>query len=179
MRIRMIAVTKIITILAFGISFMSGCATSVSGGGVVPGQHVEKASRVVILPVQDGIEREDGPAQGSGLAMSAAIRDTLIRHGISPYISENDSLSGAIAEARSLDYEYVMKAVLTEWEDNATAWSGRPDSAALSVELYDVLNATLVATATHREKASSVTMASGTPERFVGDLAEAVVGKLF
>ena len=157
------------------------CASSQTGGGVVPGQTRPTATgtKVVILAVPDGSERREGPAGGSGAAMTAALRDSLIQKGIAPLVSETDSLTGAFEQARDLDYDYVLKAVLTEWEDNATEWSGRPDSAALSAELYDANEATLVATATQREKGSSMAITSQTPERFLEEIADHVVAKLF
>ena len=157
------------------------CATSTTGGGVVPGQARPSlvGAKVLLIPVPDGAERKDGPAEGSGAAMTTSIRDAIIAAGGAPLVAEVSSLEAAFNQAKRVDYEFVLKAVFTEWEDNATAWSGRPDTAALSAELYDADQATLISTATQREKGTSSTMRSRTPDRFLTAIATAVVAQLF
>jgi hypothetical protein len=168
----------VVTVFCFSLI---GCAASQTGGGVVSQQLVPTmaGAKVVILPIADGVERKDGPAAGSGAAMTANLRDALIRRGASPLVTEATSLSAAFAEAQSMGYAYVLKATFTEWEDNATEWSSRPDSAALSAELYEVSGKTLIATATHRERGSTMTLVSQTPERFIPIISNAVLTKLF
>ena len=76
------------------------------------------------------------------------------------------------------DYDCILKAAITEWEDNATEWSGWPDSAALSVELYD-LTPTLISSGSHRKKASAMATASIRPDRFVPELTEFTLARAF
>jgi Domain of unknown function (DUF4823) len=66
--------------------------------------------------------------------------------GFAPFSSDSVSMADAIKEAKERAYDYVLRTNITEWEDNATAWSGKKDSIALSLELYD-LAPTLVARA--------------------------------
>jgi hypothetical protein len=155
------------------------CATSQTTGTVVPGQAALPPGKVLIIPIADGSERREGSAAGSGAAMTAAVRDALIAQGVTPLVSEVTTLAAAVDEARKLDYPYILKAVIIEWEDNATEWSGRPDTAALSAELYDASSATLLATATHREKASSMALISQSPDRFMPLIAKAIAAKFF
>lgn len=93
-------------------------------------------------------------------------------------MSEQTDLDAAIKQAQTLRYDYVLKAIITEWEDNATEWSGRPDSAAVSAELYDAQSMKLVATATQREQASAIAMVPQSPERFIPILSRRIVEKL-
>jgi len=160
------------------LSYLAACATSQTGGGVVPGQTIRPASKIIVLPIPDGVERKDGPAAGTGAAMAAGIRDALIQAGVSPMVTEQTGLDGAIKQARSLGYDYVLKATITEWEDNATEWSGRPDSAGVSAELYDAKSMQLVSTATQREQASAMAVVPQSPERFIPTLSRRVVEKL-
>ena len=161
------------------LSALTACATSQTGGGVVPGQTIRPVSKIIVMPIPDGVERKDGPAGGSGTAMTAAVRDALIQAGQSPMVTEAAALEAAINHARGVGYDYVLKATITEWEDNATEWSGRPDSAAVSAELYDVTSMQLVSTATQREQASAVALLSESPERFIPTLSRRIVEKLF
>ena len=166
------------TTTALVLSILAACATSQTGGGVAPGQTVKPASKIIVLPIPDGVERKDGPAAGTGAAMTAAVRDALIQAGVSPMVTEVSGLEAAFKQARTLGYDYVLKAVITEWEDNATEWSGRPDSAAVSAELYDATSMQLVSTATQREQASAVALVSESPERFIPTLSRHIVEKL-
>ncbi len=165
-------------LIAAMCGFLCACAVSQTGGGLVPGQSLKSGSKILVMPIPDGVERTDGPARGSGAAMTAGFRDTLIKAGRTPLLSETTSLEQAFGQAKRLGYQYVVKATLTEWEDNATEWSGRPDSAALSAELYDVESLQLVATATHREKGSAMALIPETPERFIPILSHRVVSRL-
>jgi hypothetical protein len=122
---------------------------------------------VLLLPIPDGGNSEDGMAPGSGAAMTADLRDKLLQRGMSPLVSE----------ARTLGYEFLIKAVFTDWQDNATEWSGRPDRAAVSAELYDAKSATLLATATDREKGSAISLVSQDPSRFYPVISNSILTK--
>jgi hypothetical protein len=135
-----------------------------------------QSGKIVILTVLDGKERGGDVGAGSGANFTAAIRDALVSHGLSPFTSEKSSLVEGILDARQLGYDYVLRAVITQWEDNATAWSGKKDSAALSVEIYD-LTPTLVASATALKKGSSWAMSSKSPDRLVPELTQTCLAK--
>lgn len=165
-----------------------GCASSQTTGGSVPGTAATtplpvgaaasvSGLRVMILPISDGGNAEDGIAPGSGAAMTANLRDALLKRGISPLVTEAATLDQAVQQARSLRYEYIIKAVFTDWQDNATEWSNRPDHAALSAELYDTETVTLLAALTHAEKGSALSMVSQNPARFYPLISTAVINK--
>jgi len=137
-----------------------------------------QSAKIVLLTVQDGKERGGDIGAGSGGNFTAAIRDALVLHGLSPLTSEKTSLAEGIQEARQLGYEYVLRAMITEWEDNATEWSGKKDSAALSVEIYD-LTPMLVASGTARKQGSSWAMSSKSPDRLVAEVTQACLAKAF
>jgi len=174
----------LILCLSFAV-LLAGCASSQTTGGVVPAQNVSTAParaslagvRVLLLPIPDGANTEDGIAPGSGAAMTADLRDRLLQRGMSPLVTEATSLEAAIQQAKSLGYEFVIKAVFTDWQDNATEWSARPDHAGVSAELYDAKTATLLATATHREKGSAISFVSQDPSRFYPIISNAVIAK--
>jgi hypothetical protein len=147
-------------------------------GAWLPGTELIPGASVLILPVGDGIERSDGPASGSGAAVTSSIRNQLIEHGFSPRVAESTRLSSALSEAEKLDFTYVLKGVLTEWEDNATEWSGKPDRAALSLELYEVQSERMVASSQYRIKGSVVSQFSQ-PDRFVPELVDNALGRIF
>ena len=149
-------------------------------GQWLPGQSLASGATVLLMPVPDGKEKEEeGPAVGSGAAVGALMRDTLIRKGYGLQQSEKLSVADAVGEARGLGFSYVLKVSITEIEDNATEWSGRPDSFGMAAELYDARTGLLVATASHRIQGGSAQMFSRSPERFYPEAVDHVLGKLF
>jgi hypothetical protein len=74
---------------------------------------------------------------------------------------------------------YVLKVVITDWEENATEWSGKPDSVAASAELYDSSSGELVAVASHSVKGSTTAWVAKTPDRFYPEIADNLLGRLF
>jgi hypothetical protein len=156
-----------------------GCAAKRSiEGAWLPGQELQPGASILIVPVEDGVEREDGPAHGSGAAVTAAIRDKLLARGFPPRLAESTSVSDALTEASELQLVYVLKGVITEWEDNATAWSGKPDRAALSVELHDVESGEMVAAAHYRVASPAATLTSKQPDRFIPEIVDNALARL-
>jgi len=167
---------------AAGLAFvaLTGCsATRTSNVVVVPGKLIPRGSQVYILKVADGQERREGPAAGSGFAVATGLRDALFAQGFPPLLSDTSDLEAGLADAATLHYDYLLRAVITEWEDNATAISTRPDRAALSVEVYDVSRRELIATSRHEVSSGHGDYKSRTPDRFVPELADFCLGSLF
>jgi uncharacterized protein DUF4823 len=154
------------------------CASTQTTGGIVAGQAPVRKGKVLIIPVTDGKERSGEVAAGSGIRLASAISRRPCSAWHCASVSDSASIAEAVREARELGYDYILKAAITEWEDNATEWSGRPDSAALSVELYD-LTPTLVSSGSHRKKASALAIASSSPDRFVPELIQFTLARVF
>ncbi len=146
---------------------------------LVPGKLITPGAKIYLLKVPDGVQRSEGPAEGSGFAMAVGLRDSLLGHGFSPLLSDVKDLDAGLTEAGNLGYKYVVRAQFTEWEDNASMWSGRPDLASLSVEVYDTGTRGLVATSTHHVEGPRSDYRSRTPDRFVPELADQCLGPIF
>ncbi len=170
---------RLMAITAFLMS--TGClpAQRLTTGGVVPGKQILQGSRILILPIADGVEREDGPAAGSGAAMTAGIRDALIAHGVSVVTLDISQGTDPAERAVSSDCSYYLRGTIPEWEDNATEWSSKPDVAALSLELFETDTRELAGSATHRVASSTAQGFSRRPDRFVPELVDHTLGKLF
>jgi hypothetical protein len=107
------------------------------------------------------------------------MRDELLSKGFSPLISDEKTLQGAIASARTQGYIYVLRPVITQFEDNNTPWSHKPDRASLSVELYSVADGSLVAAGTHNVVGPTQDPVDMKPIRFVPELVDTCLGSLF
>lgn len=163
--------------VAVAASGAGGCTQvqRTTTGGWISGRVVRTEPKILVMPVSDAEERKSGRAHGSGLAMTAALRDTLIAHGFNARVGEAIGLSECTKEARALKFDYVLKAVATEWVDKPTDWTGIRDSAALSLELYESGSGDLVATVTHRIEGRTAALPT---DRFIGELADAALAKL-
>jgi hypothetical protein len=145
-------------------------------GGKVAGQAPVRAGKVIVMAVADGKERNGDVASGSGDRAQSAIRDALVARGFAPFTSETGSISDAVKEARELAYDYVVRARITEWEDNATSWSAKRDTVAISIEIYD-LTPTLLTTGAHRQRGSSFAITDSTPDRMLLEAVQAALGR--
>jgi hypothetical protein len=129
-----------------------------------------------VLQIANGVEAKEGPAQGTGRAVTSAVRDQLVSHGYVPLVMEPRDLVTAFEESKELGYRYLLRGEISAWEDNATEWSGRPDVAELSIEVYDVLSKSLIGSATHSIEGGD---SAKQPIRFVPELADHALAKLF
>ena len=171
------------TVLAIAgvVAIASGCAVPVhqTTGQVVPGVEVSKAPKIVILDINDGQEKGQEATVGSGQAMVSALRDRLMQHNIPVTTVQTTTLEDGYREAERLGFDYVLRGVYTNWEDNATAWSLNPDRAEFALELLSVDSRSLAASANHRRQASGATFLSNTPMRFIPELADSTLGRIF
>jgi hypothetical protein len=158
---------------------LGGCtATRSSNVVVTPGQLISPGSKVFLLAVPDGVERRGGVAAGSGLAVAVGLRDALFAKGFQSLQGDSADLDMGLAEAERLGYDYVVRAAITQWEDNTTQWSGVPDAATLSVALYDARRRALIATSNHTVEGSVGDYRARTPDRFIPELVDHCLGAL-
>jgi hypothetical protein len=172
----LVGLIAVIAILSY-----AGCmaAQRLTTGGIVPGKHILGGSKILILPVADGVERADGPAAGSGTTVTSAIRAALIAHGVAVVVLDTEQGSEPAARAVASGCSYYLKGSIPEWEDNATEWSGKPDVAALSLELFEADTRELAGAASHQVSSSTGQGFSRRPDRFVPELVDHALGKLF
>ena len=166
---------------AFLLMLMAGCSVprNVREGGPVPGQQVDPQQTVLVLSVKDGQEQGQTPAAGSGQGMAAALRRALSAHGIPLSISQSTDLSQGFKDAEQDRAGYVLQCVITLWQDNATAWSGNGDKLNISVEMYDAKTHRLIAASSDRRTATGATFVSGSPDRFMDQVATGALGRLY
>jgi hypothetical protein len=148
-------------------------------GGWVGADPLQPNAKICLLKTPDGVERQDGAAIGSGAAVTAALREQLIQHGYAVVPSKESEVERALPGAISANASYILVGMLPEWEDNATEWSGRPDRTSLLLELYSVPGGDLVGTGKHRVVSSTSQMVSRETDRFVPELADHSLAKLF
>jgi hypothetical protein len=170
----------LIVIIAATSVCMFHCGTAVqSSGGVVSGISIEPQAKVLIVPLADAVDKGGSTIGGSGGAMTAAVRDALVAHAFAPVVGDSKTLADAFVEAEKLQMTYVLKGTLINWEDNATEWSARPDTAGVSIELYKVSSKSLAGSTTENVRASALSFTPGTPDRFVPELVDKSLSRIF
>jgi len=169
------ALVALLTVGCVGVAIAKTPPT----GGWLAGKSLVKGAKVLIVPLADGSEREEGVAAGSGTALTAAIRDYLMSKGLTAIVGDARKLDEAFTQAEKLGCHYVVRAAITEWEDNATAWSGKSDVLGLSFELFEVAAKEPAATCSCRRRSPSFTLASNKPEELIARALSDCPGILF
>jgi hypothetical protein len=162
------------------LMLLQGCIGSVtrsSNFNVAPGKTAAPRSKVFILAVRDGGDPKTGV--GSGAAVATAIRDKLLSKGFSPLLSDESSLQTGFAAAKEQGYVYVLRPVVTQYEDHNTPWSHKADRASLSVELYEAASGDLVAAGTHDVIGPTQDPVDLKVVRFIPELVDTCLGSLF
>jgi hypothetical protein len=170
-----------IAVVMILLMLLSACSIPASrhDGSVVNGTALRPSGKVLILGVRDGQEQGQDPAPGSGHALVAGIRKVLTEHSVPFSTLESVNLEDGYAEAKRNNFDYVMKSVITLWEDNATAWSGNGDKLKISVEVYDVRTRQLVAFGEHYRVGNGFTFLSGSPDRYIDESANGALSKMY
>jgi len=150
----------------------------ITTGQLTSGYKMPADTKIVILNIADGQENKRSTI-GSGQAMVTALRHQLMSHGIAVMTSRSQDLADGFTEAERLGFTHVAKGMFTRWEDNATAWSGNPDRAAFSIEIYEAKSKLLIASSEHQVQASGLAVTSNSPTRFIRELAERTLGRIF
>ena len=162
------------------ILMVLGCGTTTqTTGGVSSGKQITPSSKILVVGFPDAVDKGGSTIGGSGGAATAAIRDALLKRGYSPIVGDSHTLAEAFTEAQKLSSVYVLRGSLIGWEDNATGWSARPDTAGLSLELYDSSSRELVGSASNTAKSSAIEFVPGAPDRLLPEITTATLNKLF
>jgi hypothetical protein len=160
---------------------LAGCSIprSKADGGPLPNHEVNPGAKVLILNMADGQEQGEAPASGSGQGMVAALGKVMASHEVPLSTTATSALRDGLDEARRAGFQYVLRGTITLWEDNATAWSGNGDKLSIYLQLYDAKSRELIAASTHKRVATGVTFVSGSPNRFMDEVATGALGKIY
>ena len=146
-------------------------------GGLVPGQTpIPRGTKFLVLTVPDGVD-VDGKGSGSGAIVGSALREELLSRGMIPFSSDYQTLSDGLGGAVTRGDDYVLRARITEWDDNLTTWSMNPDHLTLSLEVFDI-SGRLVSSATHRKSGSSLFHTHGTPASLLPETMRLALDRL-
>ena len=160
--------------------FSSACSASrATRSSLYHNPIIVKGSKIYIMGIDGFVNGQQNSDHGSDIVLVAALRSLLITHGFESYVGKTLNLEKAILEAETMEYNYVLKATVIEWEKNVPPWSGKPDSYGLSLELYTVPKGNIVGFATHRVVGSRWTGFRHHPDRFIPEAADHSLSTIF
>lgn len=160
------------------IAFNCAAPEHITKGQIMPGFEIQKEGKFVILNITDGQESGQSPAYGSGQEMVSAIKEELMKNGYVFSTVPTENLLDGFNEADRLGYLYVLKGIITHWEDNATEWSGKPDRASFSLDIYVSKDRKLIGSASHQVQGSGMALFPESTTRFIPELANKTLSRL-
>jgi len=116
---------------------------------------------VLVLGAGDAVSNGQ-VVDGSGQKLASKVYSNLKTRRCEAMLDNVHKSIDAVAESELQKYDYVIVPSISYWEDNLTAWSGKPDKITFSLEIFDK-NKNKVNTATVDAKSSTVTMSANDP----------------
>ncbi len=147
---------------------------SVGGTGAV---HLDRARAVYIAVPRDGAYG-GSVYSGSGQVVAQAVAAAFSEHVSSVRIADAPlDTSESLAVARSLGAGYLIVPVISQWEQRATEWSGRPSRMAIRLTLIDVATGAQLGSSALEGRSRILSLTSTNPESLLRDpLAQYVRG---
>jgi len=160
--------------------FSSACSVSrATRSSLYHNPNIVKDSKIYIMGIDGSYKKQQNSDRESAMVLIAAIRSLLMTHGFRSYVGKTLDLEKAILDAATMQCNYVLKATVTEWGENAPPWSGNQDSYGLSIELYGVPHGNIVGFATHRVVGPKWTGFRHHPDRFIPEAADHSLSAIF
>jgi hypothetical protein len=116
----------------------------------------------------------------SGRTTTQAVAAALSIHAEKVEIADRiRGLKKALARAKTFDLKYLFRPQILNWEDRATAWSGRPDRITLQFSIYDELIGKRLVNSTMRASSKWATFGGDHPQDLVPVATKRFVDRLF
>ena len=132
---------------------------------------------VLVLTPADGIS--DGSIEaGSGSKLATKVYYYLNTKDCEVTLDEDHKSIKKIDESELQKYDYVIVPAIVSWEDNATAWSGKPDRIQFTIEIYDK-DKKKVASGSIDSKSTNATFTENDPSELIDKPLLEFINKLF
>ena len=129
------------------LAVLAGCTakyqvSNLAGAG---GAHLDRSIGVYVTLPQDGAFGTT-TAAGSGQIVAQAVATAFAGVGARVHVAEKTTSNDqAMTAARGLNAGYLAVPVITQWEQRATEWSGRPSRMAIRLNIIDVASGNQIA----------------------------------
>lgn len=132
---------------------------------------------VLVLTPVDGISRES-IAIGSGLKLASKVYYYLNAKQCEVTLDNEHKSINKVDDSELKKFDYIIVPTIANWEDNATAWSGKPDKIMFSLDIYDK-NKNKITTANIDAKSTNATLAENDPSELIDKPLIEFINKLF
>jgi hypothetical protein len=169
--------------LVFGLFitlFVISCTTTHSVKSESPEKITLDRNKVIYLNLP-----RDGRYKGTVYRGSAKTYQELLEINIENYASrivlgkEYENINACRNTAKNNNADYLLYSTIINWEDRATAWSGRADTLAIKVEIIELKTGKKVYDAELFGKGKNLTLSSGSPEDLLPGLFEELMKAIF
>jgi hypothetical protein len=125
--------------------FLIGCLTyNVPGPRSGSPPAADQSSIYVSLP-EDGKDDRPKTYVDSGSWTLSAIETALLDAGVAVKTgSQPETVEAALLSAQEAEAEILVYPEISNWEDRATEWSGKPDRIGLRMRLFDAKSGTVL-----------------------------------
>lgn len=139
---------------------------------------IPAGSRIYVTLSRDGVYGAT-TYSGSGQIAAQSVAKAFARYAGTVDIAANwQERDEAIAYAKEQGFEYVAVPTITQWEQRATEWSGRPSRMGVRVAVYDV-DGKLVDSTAIEGRSRIMSFTSTSPESLLRDPLNAYARQLF
>jgi hypothetical protein len=130
---------KRLLFLPFVMLIALGCTTTIRKHDMIdsPGAKLAQGKTIYLCPVQDG-SYHGKVYGGSGNTVFTIFQSKLNMYAGKIIDGRNLSEHKSYEEAKKVQADYIVKAVITNWEPRAAAFSGRPTRCEIQVSVLDV-----------------------------------------
>lgn len=157
-----------------------GCTSKYKAGDIdLPSELLSKAASAYVLFVKDGAYgRRD--YRGSGRTVSRGLQGNLLRYLDRVELATTaEPREQGLVTARGMGLTYLFEAIVLNWEDRATQWSGRPDRISIRFAVFDVESGRKLAAAEEHASSKWFTFGGDHPQDLVPRLSQRFVDRLF
>ncbi len=122
---------------------------------------------------------EDYPQESdSGSSTSIEIRKVLANLGINATLLYRYPDYKSLPSDTRAKYDYIVEPVINYWEDNVTAWTGKPDKLLLDIIIYDAKTSAVMDKFTIDGKSARMIAGGNDPVELIKDPASVHYAKI-
>lgn len=170
---------KILWILFVGV-LLSGCASEYKTDSFSAPSSTLDRSAIAYVAVPDNGRYGDITYQGSAKQTTLAIFGAISTRASRAVMADTHLTHDAdLAAAKRLGASYLFEAVIINWEDRATEWSGRPDRITLKLTVYAVATGQELASAVLNSHSSWWTLGGNHPQDLLPETLQPFVDRVY
>ena len=134
-------------------------------------------SEILLLTPKDGSSGTE-IGLGSGAIVASMTCTQLSSRACRVTLDRDHSNILDVDDSTLSNYKYIVVPYIVKWEDNVTAWSGKPDKLILSYDIFDS-HRNKITTAEINAQGTSVTMKSTDPSSLIDKPLKEILDQLF